>query len=111
MSSVFHGSAVLTHDPQLSKTDEGVDSCTVRLVTTDRRYEDGLWIKEPEMTFEMTVYKRMAKNLVESVIKGDQLILIGKLKSDDDGNLIISPNEVGVGLRYHAAIVTKDDEE
>ena len=75
----------LAADPELRFGQSGTAIASMRVVAADRRlnkeineWEDGdvLWI-------DVTAFKQLAENVVESVQKGDLVVITGKLKTDE----------------------------
>jgi single-strand DNA-binding protein len=119
--ATFAGSANVVYDPELKFGQDGTAYCRLRLANQERSFDktQNKWVKDEPIYFSMTVYKKLAENLAESVLAGDRLIVIGKLKLekyiDKNGNeredLKVIPHESGVDLRFHRAVVEKDDED
>ena len=72
-------------EPELRFAQSGTAICRLRVVAADRRlnqqtneWEDGdtLWL-------DVTAFKQLAENTVESVAKGDLLLIQGKLKTEE----------------------------
>ena len=73
-------------DPELKfGQGSGTAICKMRVVAADRRmnqqtkeWEDGdtLWM-------DVVCFKQLAENVVESVVKGDLIILTGKIKTEE----------------------------
>lgn len=75
----------LAADPELRFGQSGTPICRMRVVASDRRlnqqtkeWEDGdtLWI-------DVTAFKQLAENVVESVQKGDLVVITGKIKTEE----------------------------
>lgn len=75
----------LVADPELRFASTGTAVGSFRLVAADRKlnqstnqWEDGdtLWLK-------VTCFKKLAENVIESVAKGDLVVVTGKLKTDE----------------------------
>lgn len=75
----------LASDPDLRYSPSGTAMARMRVVAVDRRrnqqtqeWEDGdtLWL-------DATAFNKLAENLVESVQKGDLIILTGKIKTEE----------------------------
>lgn len=119
--ATFAGSANVVYDPELKFTQDGTPYCRLRLANQERSFDkaQNKWVKDEPIYFSMTVYKKLAENLADSVMAGDRLIVIGKLKLekylDKDGvereSLRVIPHESGADLRFHRAVVEKDGED
>jgi single stranded DNA-binding protein (ssb) len=119
--AIFAGSANIVWEPELKFNNDGTAYCRLRLANQERTYdkESGKWVKDEPIFFSMTVYKKLAENLAESVMAGDRLIVVGKFRlekyTDKEGvqreDLKLIPHEVGADLRFHRAVVEKDDDE
>lgn len=75
----------LAADPELRFSQSGTAVARMRVVAADRRlnqqtneWEDGdvLWL-------DVTAFKQLAENVVESVQKGDLVVITGKIKTEE----------------------------
>lgn len=75
----------LAADPELRFSQSGTAIARMRVVTSDRKrnpqtqeWEDGdsLWL-------DVTVFKQLAENVVESLQKGDLVVITGRLKTEE----------------------------
>lgn len=75
----------LAADPELRFSPSGVAVCSMRLVASDRRFnkETNAWEDGDKLWFDATAFKQLAENTVESVAKGDRVIVTGKWKTDE----------------------------
>lgn len=101
-------------DPELRFTPNG-DAVANFSVAVTERVKDGEQWKDGDTTwYRVTVWRAMAENVVETLHKGDQVIVIGKVKLrsyEKDGverqSLEITADEVGPSLRWARAQVEK----
>jgi len=74
----FAATGNLTADPELRFTPAGRPVATVRFaVNTRKRTAGGDWVDQPASYFTGTVWGPMAERLVESVKKGDRVLVQG----------------------------------
>lgn len=68
-------------EPELRFTPSGKAVCNFRIVENDRkRSADGGWEDGDATYLGVTVWGAQAENIVESVEKGDRVVVVGKLK-------------------------------
>lgn len=72
-------------EPELRFGQTGTAICRLRMVAQDRRmnqqtkeWEDGdvLWM-------DVTCFKQLAENVVESITKGDQVVVTGRIRTEE----------------------------
>lgn len=105
----------LTADPELRFLPSGKGVANFTLVQSNRIKDGNAW-KDGDPTFlRCNAWEGMAENVVESLHKGDRVIVQGGLYSraweDKEGNkrssLELRVEAVGPDLRYATAAVTK----
>lgn len=81
-------------DPKMRFTKSGHPVTNLRVASTSRRYDQksGEWIDNPTLFMSVTCWRGLAENVVESVHKGDPVVVTGRLTSHT--------YEVGEQLRY-----------
>lgn len=86
----------LVADPELKFTAKGDAVANCRVVTSARRLnkESQRW-EDVDVTFwQVTGWRQLAENVAESLSKGDQVVVVGKMKSrewqDNEGNKRVS---------------------
>ncbi|WP_296139399.1 single-stranded DNA-binding protein [uncultured Tessaracoccus sp.] len=107
----------LTAAPELRFTANGAPVANFTVASTPRNYDpqSGQWRDGDPMFLNCSVWRQYAENVTESLEKGTQVIVHGKLKSrsfqDREGNkrtvFEIDVDEVGPALRFATARVTK----
>src|SRR3982750_3575066 len=72
-------------DPELRFSSNGVAGARLRLVASDRRKnnETGTWEDGDTLWIDCTAFKQLAENVAESVMKGDLLLVVGMLRSEN----------------------------
>ena len=72
-------------EPELRFSNSGVAVAKLRVVAADRRLnqQSGEWEDGDTLWLDVTCFKKLAENVVESVAKGDLLLVTGKLKTDE----------------------------
>ena len=81
----------LWKDPEIRWTGGGKAVCSVYLVFTDRKKDDdGKWVDTATLWVTGTVWEDQAEHVANSLSKGDQVLVSGKLSErkyeDKDGN-------------------------
>jgi single-strand DNA-binding protein len=72
-------------DPELRFSPNGVAVCRIRLVAQDRRFnkETNGWEDGDTLWLSVTCFKQLAENVAEHIKKGDNVIAIGKERTDE----------------------------
>lgn len=72
-------------EPELRFSNSGVAVCRLRVVAADRRKNDqsGEWEDGDTLWMDVTAFKQLAENVVESVTKGDLLVVTGKIRTEE----------------------------
>jgi single-strand DNA-binding protein len=108
VNATFEGR--LTADPELRFLPSGKALTNFTVVTEDRRKneETQKWEGKDSTFWRCTAFDQMAENVVESLQKGDAVIVMGRIRQrdwqDKDGNnrtsYEVTVNEVGASLRW-----------
>jgi single-strand DNA-binding protein len=80
MSTItFEGN--ITHDPELRMTQTGISVTNFSLARTPRRYDStaGEWVDGDTVFMRVNVWRQLAENVVQSLRKGDAVIVTGDL--------------------------------
>lgn len=80
----MHGMGRLTAEPELRFAKSGTAVCTVPLAFNARRYdkERGEWVDGDVFFIRGTVFGDAAENASESYGRGDEVVVFGRLKTD-----------------------------
>jgi single-strand DNA-binding protein len=72
-------------DPELRFAQSGTAICRMRLVAADRRLnkQTDEWEDADTLWMDVTCFKQLAENVVESVVKGDLVIVTGKIRTEE----------------------------
>jgi len=72
----------LTSDPELKMLPSGTAVCNIRLAGNDRRYnkQTGAWESGDSIYLSAVLWREQAENAAESLSRGDQVIVTGKLE-------------------------------
>jgi single-strand DNA-binding protein len=75
----------LAAEPELRFGQSGTAVAKLRVVAADRRRDDqtGEWSDGDTLWLDVTCFGKLAENTVESVKKGDLVLIFGKLKTDE----------------------------
>jgi single-strand DNA-binding protein len=105
----------LTADPELRFTPQGKAVASLNLACTPRRKVDGSWKDGDTMWYRVTVWEQYAENVVESLLKGARVVVVGRLscrkwetrEGEERTSWEISADEVCPSLRFATAAVRK----
>jgi len=102
--------ARLAQEPELRFGPSGIAVCRLRLVTSDRRMNQaGEWEDTDTLWIDGSCFRDTAEHAAESLVKGDQVLVQGKLKTDewkdrDTGEnrskIVLTIDEIGPSLRF-----------
>jgi single-strand DNA-binding protein len=106
----------LTRDPEIRYTANGSATATVG-VAVNRRWQDtasGEW-QEVTSFFDVVLWRDLAVNVVESLRKGDRVIVTGRLEQQswetENGErrsrVLITAEEIGPSLRWAVAQIQR----
>ncbi|WP_328344865.1 single-stranded DNA-binding protein [Micromonospora sp. NBC_00421] len=78
------GTARLLDDPELRFAPSGVAVCRVRLAFNSRKKNDatGQWEDADTLFVDGTVFKQEAENVAESLTRGTEVVVYGRLKTE-----------------------------
>lgn len=109
----------LTEDPQLRFAPSGTAVCTVNLAFNSRRQNPQTreWEDGDSMFVRATAFKELAESMAESLTRGCEVVVSGRLKldrwEDKEGNKRSAPSllidAIGPNLRFATATVNKAD--
>lgn len=107
----------LVDDPSLRYTPNGAAVANFRIASTPRRFDKqrNEWVDGEALYLGCTVWKQYAENVAETLRKGMQVIVQGRLKQrsydDRDGNkrtvFELDVDEVGPTLRFATATINR----
>ncbi|MER7014535.1 single-stranded DNA-binding protein [Saccharopolyspora sp. NPDC000359] len=113
----LHGVGRLTDDPELRFAPSGAAVCTMTLAFNARRKDQtGEWVDGDSFFIRATAFRDMAEHIAESLTKGAEVIVTGRLKTDqwedkNSGQKRSAPSllidSIGPNLRGATANVTK----
>lgn len=102
----------LTGDPELRMLPSGVARATVNIAANERKYNrETQQYENGDATFlRGTIWRQYAENVAESLRKGDNVIVTGRLRQRDyekDGqrrsSFELDVDEIGLTLRFNKA--------
>jgi single-strand DNA-binding protein len=93
-------------DVSTGSTPNGIEFSAFRLATTTRRFDRGIgqWIDGDTSYVRVTCWRRLGRNVVESLGKGDPVVVTGVLKVREWAN----DDRKGVSVEIDAASVGHD---
>lgn len=106
----------LVADPELRYTSSGAAVASFRIASTPRTFDKttNAWTDGEPLFLSCSVWRQYAENVVESLSKGMQVIVSGRLKQrsyEKDGQtrtvIELDVDDVGPTLRFATATVTK----
>lgn len=82
MSNPITVVGTIATDPKLIKTQSGVDLCTFRVASGDRRFDktQQQWVDGETNWFGITTFRTLAEHSLKSFRKGERVIVTGKLR-------------------------------
>lgn len=79
----MNGTGRLTADPELRYTPSGTAVATIRLAFNSRRKEsDGQWVDGDLCYAKGTLFGNAAENATETYSRGDEVVVAGRMKTD-----------------------------
>jgi single-strand DNA-binding protein len=108
----INGEFGVVADPEIRFSGNGKAWLSMRVVAKDRtRDSNGEWTDGEPLFLNAVVFGKHAENLVESIVKGDSVVLKGRLRpnkwTDKEGNerndVQIAVDYIGVDLRWNPA--------
>jgi single-strand DNA-binding protein len=112
MLPVINGEFGVVSDPEIRFAQSGKAWVSMRVVAKDRvRDSNGEWSDGEPMFLNAVVFGKQAENITESILKGDTVVISGKLRpnkwTDKDGvehnDVQIGVDEIGVSVRWNPA--------
>jgi single-strand DNA-binding protein len=105
----------LTRDPELRFTASGTAVVSFSVAHNNRRPDGaGGFVEDEPIFMECRAWREMAENIAASLVKGDRVIVAGRLESrtwEQDGQkrtaLTLNADAVGPDLRFATAKVAK----
>jgi len=76
----------LTADPELRFTPNGKAICSFTVACNDRKKNGDQWEDGPPTFFRVTVWEKYGENVAESLVKGDAVLVVGKMSQRDYQN-------------------------
>lgn len=118
MLPVMHGIGRLTADPELKFTQSGLSFAKINLAFNSRKKDaNDNWVDGDVFFVTGTLWKEQAENAAETLSKGMEVVVSGKLKTDswttDDGvkrtATSMQIDFIAPSLRFATAVVTRND--
>lgn len=107
----------LTADPDLKFAQSGTSVANMRVVTSARKFDkdENKWVDVDTTYWQVAAFRDLANNCVESLKKGDPVIVTGRMKSreftDKEGNnrtvFEVTADKVAVDLSRVCVTVRK----
>lgn len=80
---VVSGEFRVAMEPELRFAPSGVAVCKIRAVASSRKQVDGEWVDDRTCWVNLTGFKKIGENMVESFEKGDLVVVTGKMQTED----------------------------
>lgn len=119
MLPVITGEFTVVADPELRFTPSGAAVANVRLVAQNRkRQDDGKWEDDPDniLWINGSIWRQYAENMVESIRKGDKVLVTGKIKtreyeSNGEKRSVVEMmiDEIGPTMRFRPILHSDGD--
>lgn len=105
----------LVADPEIKFGASGIAVLKARVVTSGRKKTDDGWQDIDTTYWSVTAFRSLAENAVESLRKGDEVIVVGKIKAREyetpEGEkrsiTEVTADAIGPNLRAVSAKLTK----
>lgn len=107
----------LTKNPEARFTGEGTILAVLRVAYTPRvRAEGGNgWVDLPTEYYDVTVWRRQAEYVIESLVAGDRVVIVGNWQrqrwTDPNGErksrLILVATEIGASMLFRQVSIVK----
>ncbi|MEO8907457.1 MAG: single-stranded DNA-binding protein [Microbacteriaceae bacterium] len=116
MIDSFSTSGLVATDPSHSATSEGVALISFRLASSPRKFnrESKTWEYGPTNWFTVTAFRHLALNLIQSIKKGDRVIVMGRMRirewtaQERSGTVVeITADSVGHDLTWGTAVYSR----
>lgn len=124
MSEQITVSGLVATDVKKHETADNLLMCTFRLAANTRRFDatKNTWTTTSTNWFTIVCFRQLAKNVLDSVSKGDRVVIQGKLKIRDWDNgersgtsIEIDADHIGLDLNFGVSsfdrVVLRPDEE
>lgn len=105
-------------DPELRFSASGVAVAKIRVVASSRKKEGDSWVDDKSCWLNVTCFKKTAENLVESIKKGDLLMVEGRLELQEwekDGEkkqaYAVLADTIGPSLAFKGAKIIDTDSQ
>lgn len=109
----------LTADPELRFTQSGAAVASFTVASTPSHFDkaSGKWVDDPALFLRCNVWRQVAENVAESLVRGARVIVTGRLKQrsfetkEGEKRTVVEldVDEIGPSLRYATAKVNKAD--
>ncbi|TAM70166.1 MAG: single-stranded DNA-binding protein [Microbacteriaceae bacterium] len=116
MIDSFSTTGLVATEPTHSATGEGVALISFRLASTPRKFnrESKVWEYGETNWFTVTAFRHLALNLIQSVKKGDRVIVMGRMRirewtsQERSGTVVeITADSVGHDLTWGTAVYSR----
>jgi single-strand DNA-binding protein len=116
MSDTITVTGLVATTPRHLVTSEGLPITSFRLASTQRRFDRGeqRWIDGDTNWFTVTAFRQLATNVVGSVVKGQRVVVTGRLRVRDwrtdekNGTSVeIDADALGHDLGWGTAVFTR----
>ncbi|WP_308464904.1 single-stranded DNA-binding protein [Rathayibacter soli] len=116
MIDSFSTTGLVATEPSHSATGEGVALMSFRLASTPRKFnrESKTWEYGETNWFTVTAFRHLALNLIQSIKKGDRVIVMGRMRirewtsQERSGTVVeITADSVGHDLTWGTAVYSR----
>lgn len=107
----------LTADPELRFTQSGAAVASFTVASTPSHFDkqSGKWVDDPALFMRCNVWRQVAENVAESLVRGARVIVTGRLKQrsfetkEGEKRTVVEldVDEIGPSLRYATAKVNR----
>ena len=116
MTDTIFLTGVVATSPRHVTTNEGLSITSFRLASSQRRYDKALskWVDGDTNWFTVSTFRALATNAAGSVVKGDRVVVTGRLRvrdwenTDRSGtNVEIEADALGHDLSWGTSVYTR----
>ena len=107
----------LAADPELRYTQQGKAVTSITVMSSRRTKEGEQWVDVDTTAWKVTSWERLAENVVETLHKGDPVIVMGNAAENSwekDGQtyrrIEVTAKHVGLDLTRRRAVVMQDSQ-
>jgi len=116
MTDIITVTGLVATTPRFLRTEEGLNICSFRLASSQRRYDRPTqrWVEGNTNWYTVSAFRSLASNAADSIVKGDRVIVSGRLHIRDwehiqsSGTTVeIEAETIGHDLSWGSSVFTR----